>query len=248
MNLNQVNGLPPPPPCVSAILGCAPSVEAPFVPLEASATGILGAAAAHANEMGALLAASSEPFACASPGCGFLCPTTDALHAHLREVGHQAPPTGPGGAYVKTPALNSTLVEKALRGLTASQKVVVTAAVATGRSIVLGGPGGVGKTVVTRALVSALMTLFPDGVLWLTPTDLARWVAGPLAMTLNAALGIGRPADTDTVASLVAKAKANGARLLPLLKRVKLLVVDEAHRVGERERVRVGVRVRVGLE
>jgi hypothetical protein len=235
LNLNQVNGLPPPPPCVSAILGCAPSVEAPFVPLEASATGILGAAAAHANEMGALLAASSEPFACASPDCGFLCPTANALHAHLREVGHQAPPTGPGGAYVKTPALNRTLVERALRGLTATQQVVVTAAVATGRSIVLGGPGGVGKTVVTRALVSALMTLFPDGVLWLTPTGIARLVAGPLAMTLNAALGIGRPADTDTVASLVAKAKANGARLLPLLKRVKLLVVDEAHRVGERE-------------
>lgn len=235
LDINQLNGLPPLPPCVSAILGCAPSVEAPFEPLAEGGAGILGAAAAHANDMGARLAATSKPFSCASPGCSFLCPTVNALHAHLREAGHQAPPTGPGGSYVKTPAINRTIVEKALRGLTPTQRVVVTAAVATGRSIVLGGPGGVGKTVVTRALVAALQVLYPDGVLWLTPTGIARLVAGPLAQTLNSALGIGRPADTDTVETLVAAAKANAARLLPLLRSVKLLVVDEAHRVGERE-------------
>lgn len=78
--------------------------------------------------------------------------------------------------------------------------------------------------------------LFPDdGVLWLTPTGIARLVAGESAFTLNAALGIGRPANTDSVATLVAIAKQNATRLLPLLRKVKLLIVDEAHRMGERE-------------
>jgi len=242
LNINQLNALPPLPPCVAAVLGLAPPADVAFEQLHVGGlSGVADAAAAQASSIAACLAADSTPFVCAhrnaeGVACGATFSSGNKLFEHLKKEGHHAPPTGADGAYVTAKLSNKSRALRAIEKLSHTQKIVVCSALATGRSVVLGGPGGTGKTVITRALVEVFDLLFPDGgVLWMTPTGIARLVAGEAAFTLNAAIGIGKPGNSDTVADLVAHAKRKADSLLPLLRKVKLLIVDEAHRMGERE-------------
>lgn len=242
LKINQINALPPLPPCVAAVLGSAPAADVVFEQLHSGGLcGVADAAAAQASDIAARLAAESTPFVCAhhnadGVACGATFSSADKLHAHLQSEGHHAPSTGADGAYLTAKLSNKIRALRAIERLSHTQKIVVCSVLATGRSVVLGGPGGTGKTVITRALVEVFDLLFPDGgVLWMTPTGIARLVAGEAAFTLNAAIGIGKPGNSDTVADLVAHAQRKADVLLPLLRKVKLLIVDEAHRMGERE-------------
>jgi hypothetical protein len=199
----------------------------------AGGDGVLGAASKQANELGAALAASSKPFVCAHAGCGRFFSTVATLHEHLSATGHHSAPTGSNGTFTQLPVDNKVLVLASVKDLSPDQKTVVAAALATGRSVVLGGAGGTGKTVITRALVEIYNTLWPDCVLWLCPTGIARLVAGSLACTVNSAMGIGRPADDVTWGELVEKGQT--PKVQALLRGKRLLVVDESHRAGERE-------------
>ncbi len=235
LNAHQVNCLPPPPPTVAAHLGLsdmAPPCRL-FLNDCAGGDGVLGAASKQANELGAALAASSKPFVCAHAGCGRFFSTVATLHEHLSATGHHSAPTGSNGTFTQLPVDNKVLVLASVKDLSPDQKTVVAAALATGRSVVLGGAGGTGKTVITRALVEIYNTLWPDCVLWLCPTGIARLVAGSLACTVNSAMGIGRPADDVTWGELVEKGQTPKVQALLCGKR--LLVVDESHRAGERE-------------
>lgn len=148
LGINQVNALPPLPPCVAAVLGCAPQADVAFEQLTlGGGDGIAEAAAKQASAIAARLAAESTPFICAHSDaggatCGATFSTANGLFSHLNLFGHRAPPTGPDGAYVKTTLSNRALALRAVDKLSHTQKVVVCSALSTGRSIVLGGPGG----------------------------------------------------------------------------------------------------------
>ena len=165
--------------------------------------------------------------------CGRQFSSSDMLHQHLRDCRHSCEP--PSGGFITEPKLGIDIVENYLRDLSEEQRQPILRFITTGRSVMVSGTAGAGKTVCSRAVFRILRALFGDeAVLWITPTKMSAQVADAAARTIQSAAGLGIPSTYDTVNDLVQKSLRQ-SKSKNRLSKLRFLLIDEIWRIPYRE-------------
>ena len=167
--------------------------------------------------------------------CEEVFTNSTALHNHIHQCSHQAPPRSDLG-FLRNTVSGFDIIEQELRQLSQQQRRSIHTAIATGRNVMIAGQAGVGKTWTTRALVAiARRLLGNDAVLWITPTHASKSNTGdPDAMTLHAAGGFKLPGSSDSVQTLV-RGSISNSEVTSRLRNCKVIVMDEAQMMPSRE-------------
>ena len=246
LGVPPAGALPPPPMLVARELGLPEEQAAAAVqPLQGGAGGGTGtdyadvSAAIAARHAKAYAAPVKIDFACrytldTGTPCGATFSTKNLLHKHLTDKGHHTAP--PAGGFAVEAVRGSDIVTSLTAGLGKEQYDSIMAVLATGRHTIIAGAAGSGKSVTARALVHILRRLYGEAtVAFLHPTTMsAHATADPDATTLHAAAGFGKPANNDTLDTIIRRSAAN-SDITSRLQQLKYIVLDEFGRTGYRE-------------